>query len=262
MSRTKIAVVVSLLFCANGFVNASEPQEKSKNERGFFSDDARGWHFYEDPKDDEDIEGEDATVHAQPPAATAQQPEQKEEIRLDIQWLRKNIPKLMDAAQNNPTKENISKYAYAQRLMLDMSSRFATRMSEYMATDTLLDEEKRRPTTTIGLSGFSKQIYDSKKQAMNLINEQAHLWYFYKSTCPYCKKQTPILNTLHELYGIEILSITMDNLRSAGMENFKHLADTNLIASTKMGVTRTPNIIMMKNDGSGDVNVTVGIETL
>ena len=261
MSKTKIALVLSLLFCANSFANTVEPQQKPKNDRGFFSDDARGWHFYEDPKEDEDKEDEDVTINTLPPVSS-EQSEMKQEVRLDIQWLRDNIPKLMDAAQNNPTKENISKYAYAQRLMLDMSSRFATKMSEYMAMDTLLDEEKRRPTTTIGLSGFSKQIYESKKQAMDLINEKAHLWYFYKSTCPYCQKQTPILNTLHELYGTEILAITMDNVRSPGMESFKHRADTNLIASRKMGVTRTPTIVMMKNDGSGYVNVTVGIETL
>lgn len=261
MRKTKIAVVMSLLLCSTSFVSASEPQQKSKNERGFFSDMARGWHFYEDPDEEKEEEPVDEAIqpnsHPQNPQA-----QQAEEVRLDIQWLRDNIPKLMDAAQNNPTKENISKYAYAQRLMLDMSSRFATRMSEYMSMDTVLDEEKRRPTTTIGLSGFSKQIYESKKQAMDLINEKAHLWYFYKSTCPYCQKQTPILNTLHELYGTEILAITMDNIRSPGIESFKHRADTNLIASKKMGITRTPTIVMMKNDGSGYVNVTVGIETL
>lgn len=261
MSKKKLAIVISLLLCANSFANAAAPQEKTKNERGFFSDGARGWHFYEDPEEEkeEELVEEDAQPSMAPQKVQSQQ---KEEVRLDIQWLRDNIPKLMDEAQNNPTKENISKYAYAQRLMLDMSSRFATRMSEYMAMDTVLDEEKRRPTTTIGLSGFSKQIYDSKKQAMDLINEKAHLWYFYKSTCPYCQKQTPILATLHEIYETEILAITMDNKRSPGMESFKHRADTNLIASKKMGVTRTPTIVMMKNDGSGYVNVTVGIETL
>lgn len=58
----------------------------------------------------------------EPPAPTeiAEEPEEKqEEVEINAQWLQENLPILLDEAQDNPTYENVRRYMYAQRIVLD-----------------------------------------------------------------------------------------------------------------------------------------------
>lgn len=235
--------------------------DSTLNKNGFHSKAAKGWFFYEDPTEKIEDKSEKENIKSIPDEKSSSN-NKENTIRIDVQWLRENYQVVMDEAQNNPTEENLAKYAYVQRLMVDMSTRFAMKMSNYMGRDELLDENDRRPTSSIQLNAFKNEVGIFKKEAIDKINEVAHIWFFYKSTCEYCHKQIPILRKFQKRHGTEILAISMDGIQLPGMDSFKHVIDAGLRVSTEMQIERTPTLILMTNDGLSHTKVTVGLETL
>jgi conjugal transfer pilus assembly protein TraF len=259
MKLFKTVLLISLTMPLTLF--ASSNDEKRPKQNGFYSKEAKGWFFYEDPKKEEELL--DKKTETTPQNINQANPNEKpEEIKIDVEWLRENLQPIMDAAQNNPTNENLAKYAYVQRLMVDMSTRFAMKMSTYMNQDPLLDENNRRPTSLVNLNEFKSEIIKYKQDAISKINEKAHIWFFYKSTCPYCQKQIPILRMYQERYGAEILAISMDGIQLPGLELFKNVIDHDMSVSNQMNIERTPTLLLMTNDGQSHAKITVGLETL
>ena len=253
-----------LIFACTAFSQEVKPAEPTKNERGYYSKEARGWLFYEDPslkpeKEKEEIKPITPSTPNQPstPAEVGEN-----EVKLGVEWLRDNLPKMLDAAQDNPTDENIARYVYAQRLSLDMSSRFQSAAMGFMEKNPILDEGNRRPTTGIDLIAFKGETAEKRKAIMDKLKDLTHIWFFYKSTCEFCHKQIPILNALHTRYQIETLAVSMDGARISNMDKFLHRVDTNLEWTQRMNVTRTPTLMLMMNDGSGFTMLTNGLETL
>jgi conjugal transfer pilus assembly protein TraF len=256
-------LLASCLILASSICLAQQTTESElkKNERGFYTKEAKGWFFYEDPDPEIAPEKEKPKPIPQPLAGTPSE-SQQEQIKLDVTWLRDNLPKMLDEAQNNPTDENIAKYTFAQRLALDMSSRFQTRAIDFMERNPILDENNRRPTTGINLIAFKGEVAEKRKKIMEKLKQVSHIWFFYKSSCDFCHRQIPILNALHTRYEIETLAVSMDGKKISNMDKFIHRVDYDLKWTQEMNVTRTPTLMLMMNDGSGFTMLTNGIETL
>ena len=75
--------------------------------------------------------GQDAKKSVKKEALKTPKEKKEEKVRLDVAWLRSKIPEYQEVAINNPTRENIARYMYVQRYMLDMGSRFATKTTEF-----------------------------------------------------------------------------------------------------------------------------------
>ena len=176
--------------------------------------------------------------------------------------MRKNLDGIRDNAINKPTPENLAAYAYAQRLMLDLSTRFSSKMMEFMEVETLLDESNRRPTTSMALASFSQETRNALVDIMSKIKADNHLWFFYKTTCTYCMQQIPVLKEFSNRYGIKILAISMDGGTIPGMENFDVVYDRAGIVTKRFNVTATPTMFVAKNDGKRFIPLTQGLHTL
>lgn len=258
----KALLATSLLLLSSMVVAQQENDvDNKKNERGFYSKEARGWFFYDDP----DLKEEKEKEKLPPPISSTgseSSPPAQEQIKLDVAWLREQIPVMLDAAQNDPTDENIAKYVFAQRLALDMSSRFQSRSMEFMEENPILDENNRRPTTGLNLVAFKGEVAENRKEIMDKLKQVSHIWFFYKSTCDFCHRQIPILNALHRRYEIETLAVSMDGKRISGMDEFLHRIDYDLKWTQEMNVVQTPTLMLVMNNGSGFTMLTNGLETL
>lgn len=85
---------------------------------------ANGWYFYQEPEDILLVIPE-----VIPPSNAAENDEKKplkEDVVINSKWLRENLPKLQEDAQDNPTYENVRRFIFAQRIALDISSKFAS----------------------------------------------------------------------------------------------------------------------------------------
>ena len=245
-----------LLVCLSAAITATA------QEKDFYEDKQRGWFWYEDPIEPEKIEPPKPVIPT--PQTQSQKSSKPEEdtIKLDLVWIRDNLDSLRDKAIESPTEENLAVFAYAQRLMLDYSSRFSTNMMRFMESEPLLNEDMRRPTSAVALARFSEQTREQSRKIIDKVNDVAHLWFFYRSDCKFCHQQIPILDIFHREYNTEILAISMDGIQLDGMENFQHVVDTDQKVSKRLGVERTPTIFMVTNDGSQQAVFSSGLETV
>ena len=236
-------------------------QSVERKPPSFYSERERGW-FWHEPDDPEPEKEDEAEPPATPLPETTPRKQESAVIPLDAQWLEENIPVLMRAAINNPTRENIAAYAYAQRLMMDMSSRFSTRMMEFMALEDSLSEEARRPTSAFSLQSFKDETAQNLRGAINKVGSQSHLWFFFSSTCGYCQRQIPILRELVRRYDVEVLAVSLDGYSMPGLEDFEHVYDDDMSVAMRLGVEFTPTTFLVSNDGEYFANIGAGLSTL
>lgn len=97
---------------------------------------------------------------------------------LSVEWFRQNMPKLLDMAVDNPTKENVANYMYAQRVVLDKSQKFSEQVKDVVATDPFLDENNRVPFAQFAQNEFIRDANKSKRQILDFVARQAGIWVF------------------------------------------------------------------------------------
>ncbi|MDD8160775.1 conjugal transfer protein TraF [Escherichia coli] len=69
-------------------------------------------------------------------------PSQEEKIDLNSKWLKDNMPRLLTQAMDNPTPENLSRFYTAQRLMLDIGTRFSDKSKDYFLKNPMMSEKR------------------------------------------------------------------------------------------------------------------------
>lgn len=226
----------------------------------WYSDRQRGWFWHETkPKLPMPEKNKEAVVIK---SDTSKQNHTADKIALNVAWLKDNLPKIQERAINLPTKENLAAFAYAQRLMIDLGSRFSTKMTEFMELETQLDESSRRPETAFALSSFNSETRDTITSLIHKITKDSHLWFFYVSNCPYCHKQIPILKELKIRYGVNILAVSMDGGLIQGIEDFEVVFDQNMTVSKKFNVSSTPSMFIVGNTDKQVIPLTQGLHAL
>lgn len=203
----------------------------------------RGWHFYEDPLKEQVEEKE--VQPAQPKPI-----EKVEMVEINSEWLKANLPKLLNSAMDNPSTENIANYYYAQRLAIDKANKFSDKTKEFFMFEDRLSEENRRPTTSSALFAHKIETNKNKSDVFNLLFQRAGLWMFYRSDCPYCHKQFPALEAMSKVMDVDVLAISMDGiLLDKEFPNIKHVVDPGLTLSRKFNIEITPTTFLVSNDG-------------
>jgi conjugal transfer pilus assembly protein TraF len=122
--------------------------------------------------------------------------------------------------------------------MLDLSSNFAYAWQKQLMTDPDLNYD-------IPVSDNVKDIYfveNRKKEEETVRNlaSQAGLFFFYRITCPYCKRQVQYLQEFAAIYGFEIKAVSLDG--GVYPEFPDALMDNGI--SVRLGVDKVPAIFL------------------
>lgn len=56
----------------------------------------------------------------------------------------------------------------------------------------------------------AQPAFNKENASLTVLSDQLTIWYFYLSTCPYCRQQEPILHQLERRYGIHIEPVSLD----------------------------------------------------
>ena len=221
----------------------------------FYEDKERGWFWYEpepvaEPEPEPEPNPMPTPEPLKKPVATVQarpQPDQP----LSSAWFRANLTKYRDTAIDDPTPDNVSRYLYLQRVMLDKAERFTEVSQRVVMADPLLDENSRRPIATFGANAMDEQAEQGVNKAIKHIARQAGLWFFYSSTCSYCIKEAGVLNGLSHAHGFKVLPIALDGLPLPG-NDFPHFT-VDQGQARRLGVDTTPALFLVKPGADGDV---------
>lgn len=127
---------------------------------------------------------------ASAPKPAPQKPDEpKKSEPLSMKWLRENMPVLLEKAVDNPTQENVSNYMYAQRVLLDKSQNFSTKVKDVVATDPFLDENNRVPIAQFANTAFQKKTKADQREMIKLLAGRTGIWLFTDKPerCMACK---------------------------------------------------------------------------
>ena len=229
-------------------------------ETPYYHDKQRGWFWKEplplppEPAPMPPPEPEVAVVPNQPPPEPG-----KPELRpYSPAWLREQLPLYRDRAIEDPSPDNIRDYFRLQQYAMNLAERFAAGAQSVVLGDPTLDENNRRPLSTYGAQVVDQVARDATEKAATRVATEAGLWYFFRSDCPYCAAENPILERLQKRIGLVVLPISLDG-RAMPERHFTRFVPDRGHAQ-RLGVTQTPTLYLVK-PGHGFALVSEGLVT-
>lgn len=162
--------VALVLACTASVVSAQGSGRPSQFEP--FQGDGYYW-YKQDPEQEKPKKPEPPKPAPSPSEAKSEEPKS-----LSVEWLRLNLPKLLDVAIEKPTKENVANYMYAQRVVLDKAQVFSEKAKDVVATDPFLDENNRVPFAQFAQAEFNRKFNKDRGEALDFISKNAGIWVF------------------------------------------------------------------------------------
>ncbi len=191
----------------------------------FYSQHATGWHWYDDPKNKPEIEK---------PVAT---PEQKDPNAV-VDAARQKIKTALNKVIAEPTVTNLEEYIALQNQLSERAEKVSDVWQQVLLKDPQLNYSLSHPTNNVALQVYNEQESQEKEKAIRLFASKTGLFFFYKSTCPYCRRFAPMLRNFAEHNGITIIPITMDGISLPEFPNSK----TDSGQASQFHVTMTPSL--------------------
>ena len=216
------------------------------NSEEFYIEKERGWHWYEEPPP-EPIKDEEDENPVVPSAGSTSQSESSEAgpAPMSVEWVKATLPKLEEIAIDNPTRENVRNYYYAQRIMMDKAQRFSTVAAEVVRNDPLLDENNRLPFASAAKVAYFQKANAAKDDVLDSLKDVAGLWFFFDETCSYCKQQVNPINELYRKYDLTIEVIHKQGGGVTGLApGIKVRRATGQFES--LGIKFTPAVVMVR----------------
>jgi len=210
-------------------------QSTHASRAGEYAKHDEGWFFYKDPLESE------KKKPIPVPVPTEKKP--ANETVGSVAWIRDHIDAIRDRAIDYPTKENLELFAYVQKMMMDKSEIFATKFVQTTNQDPALDEGINNPRSSVAKSEQYAQIDEAFDRILHKLSQDVALWYFFRSDCPYCAKEDPILSHYIGKYGFSILPISTDGAPLADGSFPDWIPDQG--QATYLNVNVTPTIYLV-----------------
>ncbi|HEX4045771.1 MAG TPA: type-F conjugative transfer system pilin assembly protein TraF [Gammaproteobacteria bacterium] len=163
-----------------------------------YNDHAKGWYWHGILADEKKEEHEKEEIVNDP--------------TLQMNAVRATVERALNKAILFPTKENVKDYITLQNLLAQNAEKFEKNWKAVLLNHAELDYSLTHPTNNI-----AKQIeYNQETLKENAVIQElaktSGLFFFYRSSCPYCVRFAPIVKDFAETYGISIVPITTDGV--------------------------------------------------
>lgn len=160
----------------------------------FYNESAKGWHWYEDPL-------------LRPKEET--KPTAKDPTAL-MTLYKKHMESLLNKAILSPTQENVKRYQFAQKELMERSHYFAK-----IWRDVVLDHPDLDYSRTFPITQKARHIYiDNEKktilEAIKKFQKEWGLFFFFSKDCAYCVQFSPIVKEFSKIYKFEVIAISKD----------------------------------------------------
>ncbi|HXF47389.1 MAG TPA: conjugal transfer protein TraF, partial [Burkholderiaceae bacterium] len=178
-------------------------------QQDIWRDPERGFHWYppptrpKPPKDDKPKRDE-----AKPTTAA---PTRLEDIR-DIDTLRGEVKRRLEAAVMDPTEKNMRDYLEANTLLLRKSALFADQWRRVVWTHPEFDYNTVNPAANFAQIELKAARRYEEERTLRELAADYGLVVFVRADCPFCRMQAPVLRWLSSRFGLELLPISLDRV--------------------------------------------------
>ncbi len=223
-----LAISIILLVESNAFADA-QPQT-------YWSDNWRGWHFYEEPPVDEVTKPVAPRATAPAAAELPKAPELQA-----FERLQKELEARRNIAIMRPTEANVRSYMALESQVVERASYFADMAQRVAWATPELDPTLRgRPVGAKALEVFEQQQLVDRSLSIATLGRDHVLLFFYRSDCPYCHAFAPTLQAFQARHGIKVVAIAVDG---GPLPGFPDARADNGIATT-LKVSQVPAVFL------------------
>lgn len=165
----------------------------------------------------------------------------EEEMLKKFDEMQIRLENLKKIAIVDPTEKNLINYIAYQLEVQDKASVFADTWKRVQWSNPELDYQQRFTTNSFAKKVQQEELSSIQLETLTELSNQGWgLWFFYASTCPYCKGMVTPINIVHE-QGLQVIPITIDGIELEGLE-MPSMVDSG--QAHELGVERTPTIFL------------------
>jgi len=206
---------------------------------GYWSDNWRGWHFYEEPELID--EATQPPKPESPPATHGAPPRPRAPELIQFEVLQKSLEDYRNIAIIKPTEANVRRYMELEAKVVGQASYFADVAQRVAwATPELDPTLQGRPVNAKAVEVFEQEQLTTRSRAMGALGRDHVLFFFFRGDCPYCHAFAPTLEAFQARHGINVVAISVDG---GSMPGFPNARTDNGIART-LGVTQVPAVFL------------------
>ena len=227
------------------FASRSADTFWERREEGFF--------WYLDPQDEKKRK-QPETKH-KPGAGTTTQQKPRWPATEQVRWFRRMLDELKARAILAPTEDNLKAYMFFQQQAMTRASVFADQWRRVVWKTPKLNYSLRRPSMSMAIRVHERNRFLRVTQAVREINKDYGIFYFYKWSCPYCRKFSPILKLFEREHGLRVLAVTLDG---RALPSYPH-PRTDLALARRLGVTTVPSVYLVHLRTNKVITVTNGM---
>lgn len=188
---------------------------------------SRGWHWYEDRKQEE------ATSKNDQIESTKLTPTEQ------IEQIKKDAEHKLNTALIQPTEKNVIAYIKAQERIGDKSEKFSKVWQQVIYKNPNLDRTIKHPVSNNALHIARSEELNKKRQKIKNLSKEYGLMYFFRGDCKYCQGFASVVQNFAQTYNWELMPIQIGEVGSAAFPNANH--DNGI--SQKLGITSVPALI-------------------
>ena len=133
--------------------------------------------------------------------------------------LQEQVKQSLDLAILNPTVDNVRNYITLQNQFGERAQRFSEVWKTVLLNYPELDFSLQHPTNSMAKQIDLDQTHQQEDAAIRQLAQHSGLFFFYRSTCPYCQKFSPIVKDFSERYHLSVMPITTDGI---SLPDFPH----------------------------------------
>lgn len=159
-----------------------------------------------------------------------------------LKQITRQLDELKAKAVLEPSPENVMAYIRFQREQLDRATMFADVWQRALWQNPELDYTLQRPVSTLGKRAWVDARAADKAAIMRQLSRRYGVFYFYAQSCAVCEIQAPILKSLADSNGLQVVAVSMDGGPNRVFPNYQ--VDTGQRA--RMGLTgrETPALVL------------------
>ncbi|KAB2318964.1 conjugal transfer protein TraF [Betaproteobacteria bacterium SCN1] len=196
-----------------------------------------------------------------PPKKSAKKSEEKPRDIKDMKTmpeLQAELARLKDLAVMQPTRDNVRNYLEAQTYVMDKSALFADVARRVVWATPSVDYNNRSPTATFAQLARKDQRSDDQARTLAELSRDYGLMFFFRSDCPYCHQQAPVLKLLEQQYGMPVLGVSLDGGVLPQFPDARRDNGVSMIVSQGQGITAVPALFLVHRASRQAVPVGTG----
>lgn len=176
---------------------------------------------------------------AEPKPATPASPASAD---AQLKEITRQLDELKAKAVLDPSPENVMAYVRFQREQLDRASTFADVWQRALWQNPELDYTLQRPVSTLGKRAWVDARAADKSVIMRQLSRRYGVFYFYAQSCAVCEVQAPILKSLADSNGLQVMAVSMDGGPNRVFPNYQ--VDTGQRARMGLSGRETPALVL------------------